>query len=135
MKTKKLILSLWIFFILPSAVYSNIPTHSGMEKNFKEAWGKLFPVAYTKLLKRDLTGKGVLVYKKTSDRTVYIYTYLVFLPLYMESEEAPKEIPGKGREVRAKLFYEPSNPSEKFSIEFTEFDEQYNSKSVVRWIR
>ncbi|RHX78710.1 hypothetical protein [Leptospira yasudae] len=135
MKTKKLILFLWIFFILPSAVYSNIPTHSGMEKNFKEAWGKNFPVPYTKLLKRDLTGKGVLVYKKTPERTVYIYTYLVFLPLYTENEEVAKEIPGKGREVKVKLFYEPSNPSEKFSIEFTEFDEQYNSKSVVRWIR
>ncbi|EMP08975.1 hypothetical protein LEP1GSC124_3205, partial [Leptospira interrogans serovar Pyrogenes str. 200701872] len=36
MKTKKLVLSLWIFLILPSVVYSNIPTHSGMEKNFKE---------------------------------------------------------------------------------------------------
>ncbi|TGK33822.1 hypothetical protein EHQ12_03865 [Leptospira gomenensis] len=135
MKTKKLILSLWIFFILPSAVHSNIPGHAAMEKNFKEAWGKLFPVPYTKLLKKDLTGKGVLVYKKTPERTVYIYTYLVFLPLYSEYEETPKEVSGKGREVRTKLIYEPTHPSEKYSIEFTEFDEQYNGKSVVRWIR
>lgn len=90
---------------------------------------------YTKILKRDLTGKGVLVYKITPARIVYIYTYLVFLPLYAENEETPKEVPGKGKEVRAKLFYEPSNPAEKFSIEFTEFDEQYNGRSVVRWIR
>ncbi|XDD52450.1 hypothetical protein AB3N59_19135 [Leptospira sp. WS92.C1] len=135
MKTKKLILSLWILFVLPSSVYSNIPTHNGMEKNFKETWGKSFPVAFTKLLKKDLTGKGVLVYRKTPERIVYIYTYLVFLPLYTENEEIPKEVPGKGREVRAKLIYEPTNPSEKYSIEFTEFDEQYNNKSVVRWIR
>ncbi|AXR62650.1 hypothetical protein [Leptospira mayottensis] len=135
MKTKKLILFLWIFFILPSVVYSNIPTHFGMEKNFKETWRKSFPVPYTKILKHDLTGKGVLVYKKTPKTIVYIYTYLVFLPLYSENEEVPKAIPGKGKEVRAKLFYEPSNPSEKFLIEFTEFDEQYNSRSVIRWIR
>jgi hypothetical protein len=106
-----------------------------MEKNFKEVWGKWFPVAYSKILKKDLTGKGVLVYKKTPERVVYIYTYLVFLPLYMESEEVPKEIPGKGREIRAKLIYEPAHPTEKYSIEFTEFDEQYNGKSAVRWIR
>ncbi|AAN51822.2 hypothetical protein ACO2J1_09570 [Leptospira interrogans] len=135
MKTKKLVLSLWIFLILPSVVYSNIPTHSGMEKNFKETWRKSFPVPYAKILKRDLTGKGVLVYKKTPLKIVYIYTYLIFLPLYKENEELPQEIPGKGKEVRVKLFYEPSNPVEKFWIEFTEFDEQYNSKSVVRWIR
>lgn len=135
MNTKKLIVSLGIFFILPSSVYSNIPTHAGMEKNFKDVWGKWFPVPYTKILKKDLTGKGVLVYRKTPERIVYIYTFLVFLPLYTENEEAPREIPGKGREIRVKLIYEPTHPTEKYSIEFTEFDEQYNSKSVVRWIR
>ncbi|EMJ99369.1 hypothetical protein AB3N61_17605 [Leptospira sp. WS58.C1] len=106
-----------------------------MDKTLLAVWNRTFPVPYTKILKRDLAGKGVLYYRKNSKKSVYIYSYSVFLPLYMEQNEKPVRKDDSGREIKLKLIYDPSSEEEKYTIELGEFDEMYDAKGIIKWIR
>lgn len=128
-------LVLGIFLFSVTNLYSEVPKHSEMDKTLLATWNKTFPVPYTKILKRDLAEKGVLYYRKNSKRSVYIYSYSVFLPLYAEQNEKPVKKDDNGREVKLKLIYDPSSKDEKYTIELGEFDEMYDSKGIIRWIR
>ncbi len=133
----KLLLRLLVsgFFLLyVTQLYSEVPKHTDMDKNLVSTWNKSFPVPFTKILKRDLSGKGILLYKKSSKKSVYIYSYSVFLPLYTEEGEKPVKKEG-GREIKVKLLYDPTSNSEKFTIELGEMDEAYDTKGIVKWIR
>ncbi|TGL58818.1 hypothetical protein [Leptospira sarikeiensis] len=115
-------------------LYSDVPKYSEMDKTLLSVWNKTFPVPYTKILKRDLAEKGILYYRKNAKKSVYIYSYLVFLPLYGEQNEKPVQKEG-GREVKLKLIYDPSSKEEKYTIELGEFDEMFDAKGIIRWIR
>ncbi|TGK10581.1 hypothetical protein EHO58_00945 [Leptospira selangorensis] len=128
-------LLLGIFLFSVTNLYSEVPKHSDMDKTLLTTWNKTFPVPYTKILKRDLAEKGVLYYRKNSKRSVYIYSYSVFLPLYAEQNEKPVKKDDNGREVKLKLIYDPSSKDEKYTIELGEFDEMYDAKGIIRWIR
>ncbi|TGK03935.1 hypothetical protein EHO59_10435 [Leptospira semungkisensis] len=122
------------FLILVTDLYSEVHRHSEMDKTLLSTWNKTFPVPYTKILKRDLAGKGVLYYRKNSKKSVYIYSFVVFLPLYSEEGEKAVQKEG-GREVKLKLIYDPSSDEDKYTIELGEFDEIYDAKGIIRWIR
>ncbi|EQA36023.1 hypothetical protein LEP1GSC047_0446 [Leptospira inadai serovar Lyme str. 10] len=122
-----------IFFLVAAPVYSNIPKYSELDRILLSTWNRTFPVPFTKIVKRDVSGKGILQYRKSSKKTVYIYTYLVFLPRYGEEAEKPVQQDG-GREVKVKLFYDPVS-SEKYEVELGEFDEAYDTRGIIRWIR
>ncbi|PJZ48691.1 hypothetical protein [Leptospira saintgironsiae] len=128
-------LVLGIFLFSVTNLYSEVPKHPEMDKVLLATWNKTFPVPYTKILKRDLAEKGVLYYRKNSKKYVYIYSYSVFLPLYVEQNEKPVKKDDNGREVKLKLIYDPSSKDEKYTIELGEFDEMYDAKGIIRWIR
>ncbi|EPG65815.1 hypothetical protein ACE5IS_11700 [Leptospira wolffii] len=128
-----LIAVLLLFFV--TLLYSaEVPKYSEMEKHLLPTWNKSFPVPFAKVLHRDLSGKGVLLYRKSSKKSVYIYHYSVFLPYYAEEGEKPVRKEG-GREIKVKLLYDPSSSSERYSIELGEMDEAYDTKGIIRWIR
>ncbi|TGK01901.1 hypothetical protein EHQ53_15660 [Leptospira langatensis] len=120
--------------IFVTDLYSEVPKHSEMDKILLNTWNKTFPVPYTRILKRDLSGKGVLYYRRSAKKSVYIYSFVVFLPLYAEEGERPVQKEG-GREIKLKLIYDPSSQEEKYTIELGEFDEIYDAKGIIRWIR
>ncbi|TGK08888.1 hypothetical protein EHO60_12695 [Leptospira fletcheri] len=128
-RTKSLLI--FLFVVLP--VYSNIPRYAELDKILVSTWNSTFPVPFTRIVKRDLSGKGILEYRKSSKKTVYIYAYLVFLPKYEEEGEKPVRREA-GREVKVKLYYDPS-AKEKYEIVLGEFDEAYDAKGRLRWIR
>lgn len=105
-----------------------------MDKNLVTTWNQAFPVPFTKIVKRDLTEKGILHYRKSPKKQVYIYFYSVFLPYYAEEGEKPVRKEG-GREIKLKLLYDPGSKDERFTIELGEPDEAYDTKGIIRWIR
>ncbi|PJZ70923.1 hypothetical protein CH373_06935 [Leptospira perolatii] len=120
-------------FLSGTNLFSNVPTYHQADKILVSTWNRTFPVPFSKILKRNLNGQGILAYRKDSKSVVYIYTYLVFLPLYAEENEKP--VPkDSGREVKVKLIFQPDSPGEKYEIQFGEFDEAYDKKRIMKWI-
>lgn len=123
-----LLISLVFFFY---GLEAKVPNYKEAEKILKKTWDETFPLPYSKVLKRDTTGKGILVYRADLG-TAYIYTFVIFLPRYTEVEKKPVAL-DEGREIFLKLIFLPGNKEKQYTIEFSRFDEPYNGRAI-RWI-
>ncbi|MEM7182478.1 MAG: hypothetical protein AAF518_16305 [Spirochaetota bacterium] len=88
-----LIVSL-VFF--PVLAKSKVPSYQEMESKLKETWDAQIPVPYTKIVKKDLLGKGIVLLRGKKRRRYYLYTFLVYLPRYKEENKQPV-VAGKGK--------------------------------------
>ncbi|MCE9499107.1 MAG: hypothetical protein K8R21_01105 [Leptospira sp.] len=125
---------LFVIFLLPFSVEARLPKYSQIDDKLKTAWEKSYPVAFTKIIRKDVEGKGILHLRSKKNGERFIYTFLVFVPRYRYEENTL--LPEKeGREIFVKLFYQPDNKEEPYSIHLGEFDEKYDTKSIVNWIK
>lgn len=131
---KPIIFILPALFLFPIPNFAKVLRYSEIDHKLKETWDKAYPVSYTKIISKDTEGKGILHFrnKKKGDR--YIYTFIVFLPRYKYEENVlvPEE---EGREVFVKLYFDPVEKEEPYSIHLGEFDEKYEKKSKINWIK
>lgn len=131
------LLSVLTFFLLISPFYNLFaekpPSYSEAAKLMEEKWKENYPVNFTKIIKKDTIGKGIMVLSQKKG-TYYLYTFLVSFPKY--SIEDGKLFVEKEdfKNILVKFYYEPYEPEEKYKIDLGEFTEKYNLKSA-RWIK
>ncbi|MDX1957852.1 MAG: hypothetical protein SFU98_04725 [Leptospiraceae bacterium] len=127
---------LLFLLILSVPIYSaETPPYSKIEPILKETWDKTYPLPFTKIIKKDTLGKGIMVLRDSKKRIYYLYSFLVFFPRYKLDDGKPIFEEDKGREVVVKLYHYPFEKESPYRIDLGEFSEKYNLKSVVRWIK
>ncbi len=126
----------WIFFFLFSqkTTAESPPVYSKIEPILKEVWDETFPLSYTKILKKDFLGKGVIVLK-TKEGLVYLYTFSVLFPKYSLQNGVLSFDEKEGREIIVKLYYSPNQLEKKYWIDLGELTEKYEKQNIVRYIK
>jgi len=97
-------------------------------------WDNTYPVPYTRITKKDTLGKGIMVLRE-KNHLIYLYTFLVYFPVYVLEEEKLVAREEGGRDILVKLYYRPDDKEVPYKIDLGEFAEKYNLRSVVRWIK
>ncbi len=109
-------------------------SYSKMESILAEIWNETYPVPFRKILKRNINGKGILLYRE-KNRTYYIYTFLVSIPSYRLQDRGEVVALEEEREILVKFFYEPSNKEKPYSIRMGELDEEKPGRGLIRYIQ
>ena len=125
-----LLLTLGILFVVDES--GAIPDYKTAEKNLLPTWESAFPVSYSKVIKKNPTKKGILEIREKKS-VKYIYTFIVFLPRY-KVEDGELAIQSEGKEIFVKLYFDPSEKENPYSVRLGEFEEKYFSRSKARWI-
>jgi hypothetical protein len=126
----------WIFFFLLSqkTTAESPPAYSKIEPILKEVWEETYPLSYTKILKKDLLGKGIIVLK-TKEGLNYLYTFLVLFPKYSLQDGILSFDEKEGRKIIVKLYYSPNQIEKKYWIDLGELTEKYEKQNIVRYIK
>lgn len=124
------VLSLGFFEISGS---EKIISYSKIDETLQETWEKTYPVMYSRIVKKDVLGKGIMELKE-KNRPVYLYTFIVFFPKYRIEED--KLVGGEdgGKEILVKLYFRPGDKESPYKVDLGEFSEKYNLNNV-RWIK
>lgn len=133
-------MKLWTFifcFLLISFTNSLFaekpPSYTEAAKILEEKWKETYPVAFTKILKKDTIGKGIMVLSSKKGK-YYLYTFLISFPKYSVEEGKLRVEKEDFKNIIVKFYYEPFEIEEKYRIDLGEFTEKYNQKSA-RWIK
>jgi len=110
------------------------PAYSKIEPILKEVWEETYPLSYTKILKKDLLGKGIIVLK-TKEGLNYLYTFLVLFPKYSLQDGILSFDEKEGRKIIVKLYYSPNQIEKKYWIDLGELTEKYEKQNIVRYIK
>jgi hypothetical protein len=111
-----------------------IPEYKDIDPILQTTWDNTYPVSYSRITKKDTLGKGIMVLKE-KNQLIYLYTFLVYFPVYVLEEEKLVAREEGGRDILVKLYYRPGDKELPYKIDLGEFSEKYNLRSVVRWIK
>ena len=111
-----------------------IPEYKDIDPILQATWDNTYPVSYSRITKKDTLGKGIMVLKE-KNQLIYLYTFLVYFPVYVLEEEKLVAREEGGRDILVKLYYRPSDKEIPYKIDLGEFAEKYNLRAVVRWIK
>lgn len=132
-----IIKKLFISFILLSSIslFSQNPLpYSKIDPILQSTWEKYYPIMYSKILKKDLIGKGVIVIREKQG-FVYLYTFSVAFPK-VEIQEGKLKIEKEDfKELEVKLYYNPSKKENAYWIDLGEIIEFYDKSKIVRYIK
>jgi hypothetical protein len=123
-----------LLFCFPIYSVETLP-YSKIEPILQETWDKTYPLKFTKIIKKDVLGKGIMVLKDSKSRIYYLYSFLVFFPRYKLEDGKSVYEEGLGREIVVKLYHHPYEKEVPYKIDLGEFQEKYNLQKVVRWIK
>jgi hypothetical protein len=117
-------------------IYSiETPPYSKIEPILKDTWEKTYPVSFTKIIKKDTLGKGIMVLRNSKKQIYYLYTFLVFFPRYTLEDGKLVIVKDRGRNVLVKLYHYPFDEETPYKIDLGEFAEKYNQREAIRWIK
>lgn len=130
---QKLFIFLVLIFYIP--IFSqNLITYSKIDPILHSTWEKSYPVMYSKILKKDLIGKGIIVIQEKK-RLVYLYTFLIAFPKVVIQDEKLKVEQEDFKRLEVKLYYDPSKKEDPYWIDLGEVVEFYDKSKVVRYIK
>lgn len=131
---KILFILLFFFSPLHNPLYSSPVSYAKIDPVLTKTWEETYPISFSKIVKKDLLGKGIALIKNKKNEQEYLYTFLVFIPqaVYTENGLERKE---EGREVTIKLYHTPSNKEIPYRVELGELEERHNTKNILRWIK
>lgn len=118
---KRLNLLIFIFVLnFPIHLYAkNIP-YQEIDNILKETWDSTYPIPYSRIVKKDVLGKGIMKFKK-KNYNYYLYTFIVFVPRYILVNDKPVPAPNShGRNIPVKLFFYPSESEKPYKIKLGE---------------
>ena len=124
---------LFIYLTLSVTLSAEVKDHSAATETLREVWAKTWPVGFTEIVKSDITGKGVLLYRE-KDGQALVYTYIVFVPHFRVKKGELATDREKGRNMVVRLFLRPDTDREP-EIKTGRFIEQSDRRNIIRWIR
>jgi hypothetical protein len=130
--TKKQILILLILLFLGYPVYSKYPTYAKIEPILQETWDKQFPVPYRKILRKNVNGKGIMMFREAG-KNYYIYTFHVAVPK-QEWEDRDIKALKEERVLLVKLFHDPNDQEKPYFIRMGELDEEFMRPGFIRYV-
>lgn len=122
-----------ILFGIANPVYSNYPSYDKIEPILKKAWDEQYPLPYKSIVKKNVNGKGILVFRQGKE-TFYIYSFLVRMEKYEKNEKTVRPTE-ESRDFLVKLFYNPNDKEKPYTIRIGELDEEYERPGFVRYIK
>lgn len=131
---KLLFLFIFVLQLTSQLIAEKIPEYKDIDSILQTTWDNTYPVSYTKITKKDTLGKGIMVLKE-KNQLIYLYTFLVYFPVYVLEEEKLVAREEGGRDILVKLYYRPGDKEVPYKIDLGEFAEKYNLRAVVRWIK
>jgi hypothetical protein len=134
MKKSKLFKTLVFLLIAFHPILSNPISYNEIDSILESTWKETYPLPYTKIIKKDTLGKGIMVLKDKKG-LYYLYSFLLFFPRSYEEDGVLKTDDTNGKEILVRLYYRPANKEMPYSLDLGEFTEKYNLKSVLRWIQ
>lgn len=130
---KRFLFLLCIGLPLVAGTKKKVVSYQNIDSIFKETWDATYPVPFEKIIKKDLIGRGIMILRKKR-RRVYLYSFLISLPLYIEKNEQITKI-GQGKQVTVRLYYTPSDVEKPYTVRLGEFSERYTRRGVIGYIR
>lgn len=130
---QKVIILFGLLFFLPVFAEKSPVPYSRIEPILFSTWEKTYPVMYTKILKKDLIGKGIIMLREKKN-FVYLYTFLVAFPKLTIEDSNLKIEQREFKTLEVKLYYDPSK-EEPYWIDLGEITEYYDKSKVVRYIK
>lgn len=127
---KKVLLS----FLLAASLSAAPVPYSKIEPVLEETWDRSYPVRYSKIIKKDLLGKGIMVLRNKSGSEEYLYSFKVFFPRYSFTD-SKLVAETEGREIIVRLYHNPSDKENPYRIDLGEFTEKYELGKALRWIK
>ncbi|WCL47699.1 hypothetical protein [Leptospira sp. GIMC2001] len=126
-------LVLFILFFLALPVYSNYTSYGKIDPILKKTWDEQIPLPYDSIKKKNINNKGILQYRLSNKRIVYIYTFLVYMSNYEPLEKQIVKAKG-GREMLVKLYFDPLNKEKPYWIQFGELDEELDRNNFIKYV-
>ncbi len=106
--------------IFPMYLYAKVVPYQEIDKILKETWDSTYPVPYTRIVKKDILGKGIIKLKKKKSN-YYLYTFILFVPRYILVDGKPVPAPNNhGRKIPVNLFYYPGESEKPYKIKIGE---------------
>ena len=127
-------LFIFVLQLTSQLIAEKIPEYKDIDPILQATWDNTYPVSYSRITKKDTLGKGIMVLKE-KNQLIYLYTFLVYFPVYVLEEEKLVAREEGGRDILVKLYYRPGDKEVPYKIDLGEFAEKYNLRSVVRWIK
>ena len=118
---------------LCATLSAEVEDHAAVSGKLREVWSKTWPVGFTEIVKSDISGKGVLLYREKEGQAL-IYTYIVFVPHFRVKKGELSTDNQKGRNVIVRLFLRPDTDRAP-EIKTGRFIERFDRRNIIRWIR
>lgn len=127
---------LLIFFLLfiCNSIFAEIVPYNMIDSILKKTWDQTYPVTYTKIVKKDISNKGIMVIRNTKGQLEYLYSFIIFLPRYKYENDQKVELE-QGKEIIVKLIHNPKNKENSYRIDLNEFIELKERNRIVKWIK
>lgn len=107
--------------------------YTNIDPILQETWEKTYPVMYSRIIKKDVLGKGIMELRE-KNRLVYLYTFIIYFPKYRVEEDKLVADEEGGKEILVKLYFRPGEKESPYRVDLGEFWEKYNIGNV-RWIK
>lgn len=105
-----------LIVIFPLSITAKTVPYSKIDTILKKTWDATYPVPYTRIVKKDVLGKGIKLYKRKKMR-YYLYTFLIFVPRYtLIKDQAVPNKQNSGRVLPVKLFYYPNRKENNYEV-------------------
>jgi hypothetical protein len=127
-------LFIFVLQITSQLFAEKIPEYKDIDPILQTTWDNTYPVSFSRITQKDTLGKGIMVLREKNN-LIYLYTFLVYFPVYVLEEEKLVAREEGGRDILVKLYYRPSDKEVPYKIDLGEFAEKYNLRAVVRWIK
>lgn len=89
---------------------------------------------YSKILKKDLIGKGIIAIREKKG-FVYLYTFLVAFPK-LNVENGNLQIEQENfKQIEVKLYFDPSQKENPYWMDLGEITEIYDKSKIARYIK
>ncbi len=130
---KNKIIIFTILFFTP--LLSQIPVpYSKIDPVLQSTWENSFPIMYSKIIKKDLIGKGIIMTRE-GKRLIYLYTFLIAFPKFDIQNGELKIEQQDFKKLEVKLYYDPSKKENAYWIDLGEIVEFYDKSKIVRYIK
>lgn len=127
------VLGLWLLIHPKHLLSEPLVPYSKIDPILKETWEETYPVSFTKVKRKDVLGKGILVLRAKNGLN-YLYTFVVSFPRYSVQEGVLGSDESKSKEIIVKLYYDPKGLEKKYWIDLGELTEKYDKRNIVRYI-
>lgn len=124
---------IFLFIAIHFPLFSqDLVSYSKIDPILKSIWEKTYPIEYSKVIKKDLIGKGILVLRGKQGN-IYLYTFLVSFPK-VQIEEGNLKVETKDfKQIEVKLYFDPKR-EEPYWIELGEITEFYDKSKILRYV-